>query len=180
MQYHEGVRARWLAKKRGQSYKHPYDLGIVRNMVTVSGHTAFSFGKLGSVRSKFLFVLAASLLHCWAMHPETATHKQGAIGFYPCTVPCFESEAYESYWLSMVKVTHDGVPKSAVQIFGPNATSWFWPTLQSSGGDGLSFQTYLDLRSKADGLVGLGEEVRLKARKDDDDFISLGHKPLLH
>jgi hypothetical protein len=36
VQYHEGVRAKWLAKKRGELYKHPYDLGIVRNVFTVS------------------------------------------------------------------------------------------------------------------------------------------------
>ncbi|GAQ87048.1 hypothetical protein KFL_003280020 [Klebsormidium nitens] len=99
IEYHEGVRARWLAKKKGQLYKHPYDLGIVRNLIT---------------------------------------------------------------------------------IFGPNATSWFWPTLQSPGGDGLSFRTYLHLSTETDRSVGLDEEVRLETRTDDDDFISLGHKPVIH
>ncbi|GAY47918.1 hypothetical protein CUMW_108020 [Citrus unshiu] len=36
IEYHEGVRALWLAEKGGTVYKHPYDLGIYENLTTVS------------------------------------------------------------------------------------------------------------------------------------------------
>lgn len=39
-QYHEGVRATWLAEDIGQGYRHPYDIGIFINLVAVS---IFSF-----------------------------------------------------------------------------------------------------------------------------------------
>lgn len=35
-QYHEGVRAKWLAEKAGHRYRHPYDVGVFTNLVTVS------------------------------------------------------------------------------------------------------------------------------------------------
>lgn len=34
-QYHEGVRAMWLAEKGGQVYKHPYDIGAYENLTLV-------------------------------------------------------------------------------------------------------------------------------------------------
>ncbi|KAJ7199299.1 hypothetical protein O6H91_04G009800 [Diphasiastrum complanatum] len=37
IEYHEGVRARWLAEKAGQSYRHPYNLGIFSNLSMVFG-----------------------------------------------------------------------------------------------------------------------------------------------
>jgi hypothetical protein len=36
LQYHEGVRAMWLAEKAGNLYHHPYDLGVYENLVSVS------------------------------------------------------------------------------------------------------------------------------------------------
>jgi hypothetical protein len=36
LQYHEGVRAMWLAEKGGDLYHHPYDLGVYENLVSVS------------------------------------------------------------------------------------------------------------------------------------------------
>jgi palmitoyltransferase ZDHHC3/7/25 len=35
LQYHEGVRAMWLAEKTGNLYRNPYDLGIYENIVSV-------------------------------------------------------------------------------------------------------------------------------------------------
>ncbi|KAH1123359.1 hypothetical protein J1N35_006519 [Gossypium stocksii] len=35
IEYHEGVRAMWLAEKGGTVYKHPYDLGAYENLTTV-------------------------------------------------------------------------------------------------------------------------------------------------
>ena len=37
IEYHEGVRAMWLDEKAGRVYRHPYDLGIFRNLVLVLG-----------------------------------------------------------------------------------------------------------------------------------------------
>ncbi|GLT79187.1 hypothetical protein SLA2020_506840 [Shorea laevis] len=37
IEYHEGVRAMWLAEKGGNVYKHPYDLGTYENLTTVLG-----------------------------------------------------------------------------------------------------------------------------------------------
>ncbi|XP_057971854.1 probable protein S-acyltransferase 16 isoform X1 [Malania oleifera] len=37
IEYHEGVRAMWLAEKGGTVYKHPYDLGAYENLTTVLG-----------------------------------------------------------------------------------------------------------------------------------------------
>ncbi|KAF7845471.1 putative protein S-acyltransferase 16 [Senna tora] len=36
IEYHEGVRALWLAEKGGNIYKHPYDLGPYENLTTCS------------------------------------------------------------------------------------------------------------------------------------------------
>ncbi|KAL5220589.1 hypothetical protein ABZP36_025302 [Zizania latifolia] len=33
-EYHEGVRAMWLAEKAGNLYHHPYDLGVYENLVS--------------------------------------------------------------------------------------------------------------------------------------------------
>ncbi|KAK2657836.1 hypothetical protein Ddye_010888 [Dipteronia dyeriana] len=43
IEYHEGVRAMWLAEKGGQIYKHPYDLGVYENLTTVLGPNIFSW-----------------------------------------------------------------------------------------------------------------------------------------
>ncbi|GKV05865.1 hypothetical protein SLEP1_g17820 [Rubroshorea leprosula] len=37
IEYHEGVRAMWLAEKGGNVYKHPYDLGTYENLTMVLG-----------------------------------------------------------------------------------------------------------------------------------------------
>ncbi|ONM36498.1 probable protein S-acyltransferase 16-like isoform X1 [Zea mays] len=37
IEYHEGVRATWLAEKAGNVYHHPYNLGIYENLVSVLG-----------------------------------------------------------------------------------------------------------------------------------------------
>ncbi|EOY07482.1 DHHC-type zinc finger family protein isoform 5 [Theobroma cacao] len=41
IEYHEGVRAMWLAEKGGNVYKHPYDLGSYENLTTVLGPSIF-------------------------------------------------------------------------------------------------------------------------------------------
>lgn len=41
IEYHEGVRAMWLAEKGGQIYKHPYDLGVYENLTMVLGPNIF-------------------------------------------------------------------------------------------------------------------------------------------
>lgn len=35
-QYYEGIRAAWLAKKSGQSYRHPFNVGVYKNITLVS------------------------------------------------------------------------------------------------------------------------------------------------
>lgn len=42
-QYHEGVRAMWLAEKGGNIYKHPYDIGAYENLTTVRNLHPFAF-----------------------------------------------------------------------------------------------------------------------------------------
>ncbi|GMH30072.1 hypothetical protein Nepgr_031915 [Nepenthes gracilis] len=37
IEYHEGVRAMWLAEKGGEIYMHPYDLGPFENLTSVLG-----------------------------------------------------------------------------------------------------------------------------------------------
>ncbi|KAF9594739.1 hypothetical protein IFM89_034722 [Coptis chinensis] len=37
IEYHEGVRAKWLARKSGQSYHHPFDLGVYKNLIMILG-----------------------------------------------------------------------------------------------------------------------------------------------
>ncbi|CAN6471736.1 unnamed protein product [Victoria cruziana] len=37
IEYHEGVRAMWLAEKVGHIYRHPYDLGVYENLISVLG-----------------------------------------------------------------------------------------------------------------------------------------------
>ncbi|XP_050238112.1 probable protein S-acyltransferase 16 [Mercurialis annua] len=41
IEYHEGVRAMWLAEKGGDVYKHPYDIGAYENLTTVLGPSIF-------------------------------------------------------------------------------------------------------------------------------------------
>ncbi|KAL5709549.1 protein S-acyltransferase [Ranunculus cassubicifolius] len=43
IEYHEGVRAMWLAKKVGNVYNHPYDLGPYENLTSVLGPSIFSW-----------------------------------------------------------------------------------------------------------------------------------------
>ncbi|XP_010241836.1 PREDICTED: probable protein S-acyltransferase 15 [Nelumbo nucifera] len=37
IEYHEGIRAIWLARKSGQSYHHPYNFGLYRNINLILG-----------------------------------------------------------------------------------------------------------------------------------------------
>ncbi|KAF8021579.1 hypothetical protein BT93_G1893 [Corymbia citriodora subsp. variegata] len=37
IEYYGGVRARWLARKSGQGYRHPFNLGVYRNVTSVLG-----------------------------------------------------------------------------------------------------------------------------------------------
>ncbi|XP_057979180.1 probable protein S-acyltransferase 15 [Malania oleifera] len=37
IEHREGTRAAWLAKKSGQSYRHPYDVGIYKNITLILG-----------------------------------------------------------------------------------------------------------------------------------------------
>ncbi|KAF7142194.1 hypothetical protein RHSIM_Rhsim05G0194400 [Rhododendron simsii] len=37
IEYHEGVRAMWLAEKGGDDYSHPYDLGAYENLISALG-----------------------------------------------------------------------------------------------------------------------------------------------
>ncbi|XP_064960394.1 probable protein S-acyltransferase 16 isoform X1 [Musa acuminata AAA Group] len=41
IEYHEGVKAMWLAEKVGNVYRHPYDLGIYENLMWVLGPSIF-------------------------------------------------------------------------------------------------------------------------------------------
>ncbi|XP_038980979.1 probable protein S-acyltransferase 16 [Phoenix dactylifera] len=41
IEYHEGVRAMWLEEKVGNMYRHPYDLGVYENLVSVLGPNIF-------------------------------------------------------------------------------------------------------------------------------------------
>ncbi|XP_022747746.1 probable protein S-acyltransferase 16 isoform X2 [Durio zibethinus] len=41
IEYHEGVRAMWLAEKGGNVYNHPYDLGAYENLTMVLGPSIF-------------------------------------------------------------------------------------------------------------------------------------------
>ncbi|XP_038906305.1 probable protein S-acyltransferase 16 isoform X1 [Benincasa hispida] len=43
IEYHEGVRAMWLAEKGGNVYSHPYDLGAFENLTTILGPNIFSW-----------------------------------------------------------------------------------------------------------------------------------------
>ncbi|KAL4031960.1 hypothetical protein IC575_010256 [Cucumis melo] len=43
IEYHEGVRAMWLAEKGGNVYSHPYDLGAFENLATILGPNIFSW-----------------------------------------------------------------------------------------------------------------------------------------
>lgn len=52
-QYHEGVRALWLAEKGGEVYKHPYDIGADDNLAQVRfiTYTAFMVTRQGDLAS---------------------------------------------------------------------------------------------------------------------------------
>ncbi|KAL3536415.1 hypothetical protein ACH5RR_004876 [Cinchona calisaya] len=41
IEYHEGVRAMWLAEKGGYLYSHPYNLGAYENLISVLGPNIF-------------------------------------------------------------------------------------------------------------------------------------------
>ncbi|KAI3987087.1 hypothetical protein MKX01_036877 [Papaver californicum] len=43
IEYHEGVRAIWLAEKVGNVYRHPYGLGPYQNLTTVLGPNIFTW-----------------------------------------------------------------------------------------------------------------------------------------
>ncbi|CAN8269525.1 unnamed protein product [Cochlearia groenlandica] len=43
IEYHEGVRAMWLAEKGGQVYKHPYDIGVYENLTLILGQNILSW-----------------------------------------------------------------------------------------------------------------------------------------
>ncbi|XP_054780987.1 probable protein S-acyltransferase 16 isoform X4 [Prosopis cineraria] len=43
IEYHDGIRALWLAEKGGNIYKHPYDLGPYENLTTVLGPNILSW-----------------------------------------------------------------------------------------------------------------------------------------
>ncbi|KAF5206297.1 Palmitoyltransferase pfa4 [Thalictrum thalictroides] len=43
IEYHEGVRAMWLAKKVGNIYRHPYDIGPYENLTSVLGPNIFTW-----------------------------------------------------------------------------------------------------------------------------------------
>ncbi|KAH0927616.1 hypothetical protein HID58_019872 [Brassica napus] len=43
IEYHEGVRAMWLAEKGGQVYKHPYDIGAYENLTLILGPNVLSW-----------------------------------------------------------------------------------------------------------------------------------------
>lgn len=43
IEYHEGVRAMWLAEKGGSVYNHPYDLGAYENLTMVLGPNILSW-----------------------------------------------------------------------------------------------------------------------------------------
>ncbi|XP_022145736.1 probable protein S-acyltransferase 16 isoform X2 [Momordica charantia] len=43
IEYHEGVRAMWLAEKGGNMYSHPYDLGAFENLTTILGPNLLSW-----------------------------------------------------------------------------------------------------------------------------------------
>ncbi|KAH7547865.1 hypothetical protein JRO89_XS14G0029900 [Xanthoceras sorbifolium] len=36
-QYYEGIRAAWLARKSGQSYQHPFNLSVYKNVTLILG-----------------------------------------------------------------------------------------------------------------------------------------------
>ncbi|MCL7044973.1 hypothetical protein MKW94_009469, partial [Papaver nudicaule] len=43
IEYHEGIRASWLAKKSGQNYRHPYNLGVYKNITSTLGSNVFKW-----------------------------------------------------------------------------------------------------------------------------------------
>jgi hypothetical protein len=80
IEYHEGVRARWLAEKAGQHYRHPYDVGVFTNLSMALGHSVACWlcptatGHLGSglqfrTFSDDLAHTQQSLSHGWIASP---------------------------------------------------------------------------------------------------------------
>ncbi|KAK9153943.1 hypothetical protein Sjap_001423 [Stephania japonica] len=43
IEYHEGRRARWLARKSGLSYRHPFDLGLCKNIILLLGQNVLTW-----------------------------------------------------------------------------------------------------------------------------------------
>ncbi|KAA8534417.1 hypothetical protein F0562_031934 [Nyssa sinensis] len=37
IEYYEGIRAAWLARKSGQTYRHPFDVGVFKNITLILG-----------------------------------------------------------------------------------------------------------------------------------------------
>ncbi|KAI9118746.1 hypothetical protein K1719_010191 [Acacia pycnantha] len=37
IEYYEGKRAKWLARKSGQSYRHPFNMGAYKNITLILG-----------------------------------------------------------------------------------------------------------------------------------------------
>ncbi|KAF5467080.1 hypothetical protein F2P56_016942 [Juglans regia] len=48
IEYYEGIRASWLARKSGQSYQHPFNLSVYRNITSVSLSLSPLFCALGA------------------------------------------------------------------------------------------------------------------------------------
>ncbi|KAJ8753970.1 hypothetical protein K2173_001868 [Erythroxylum novogranatense] len=49
IEYHEGVRAMWLAEKGGSVYKHPYNIGAYENLIMVLGPNVFCWFCPGAI-----------------------------------------------------------------------------------------------------------------------------------
>ncbi|XP_039038842.1 probable protein S-acyltransferase 15 [Hibiscus syriacus] len=43
IEYYEGIRAAWLAKKSGLCYRHPFDLSVYKNITLVLGPKALKW-----------------------------------------------------------------------------------------------------------------------------------------
>ncbi|XP_047334478.1 probable protein S-acyltransferase 16 [Impatiens glandulifera] len=69
IEYHEGVRAMWLAEKGGDVYSHPYDLGSFENLISVLGSNILCWvcpttGHVGSgLRYRTAYDQSAGLQH---------------------------------------------------------------------------------------------------------------------
>lgn len=65
-QYYEAIRTGWLARKSGQSYRHPYNLSVYKNIVSVSLLLFFFFLSFvfvfACVSCMFLFLVIYSIV----------------------------------------------------------------------------------------------------------------------